>query len=64
MSLVYIDTMGNYGNAEDLVVFDTDCCDDSDIGELNKILDEGTPPFAWVIRKGMLWQMWRIKATA
>lgn len=52
MSLVYIDTAGNYGNAEDIVIFDTECFEDSEIGELNKILDEGTPPYAWIIMMG------------
>ena len=50
--LVYIDLEGNYGSAQDMVVFDLEKLEEEDLAKLNKFLDEGHNAFAWVASMG------------
>lgn len=50
--LVYIDLEGNYGSAQDMVVFDLEKLEEEDLAKLNQFLDEGHNPFAWVVAMG------------
>jgi hypothetical protein len=49
---MYIDTAGNFGRAEDLVVFDSKKVAEEDLARLNEILDKGEPTFLWVLEMG------------
>ena len=48
MALVYIDREVNYGNAENMLVFDLEALSDYDIKNLNETLDKGESLWGWV----------------
>jgi hypothetical protein len=48
MALVYLDKAGNFGQADNMVLFDTSTLPMSQLKELNNKLDKGESLWSWV----------------